>query len=129
GQINDQRSQAHCGTGNLCRYLYLVHGGEEYGTHGEYNCSKAQSAACPEQPVAALSQRLMRNHQKGNHRKCAYQETYADMLCGGVMNFVGHETSDGASHHFQTILIDDAVHTNCGSRKHINLIQEGDKIS
>ena len=50
------------------------------------------------------------------------------MLCGRVMDFIGHKASDWAADHLQTVLINDSVHTyRCGG-KHVNLVQERDKI-
>ena len=45
------------------------------------------------------------------------------------MYFIRHKTADRSADHFQSILIDDAVHADCGSRQHVDLIQKWNKVS
>src|SRR5699024_8611089 len=108
GQVDDQRSQAHGSDGDRGGKLYDVHGGEEHGTHGEHDGAEAQGAGSTDDPVAGSAQRLVGDHQEQSHGHDADDEAHADVLGAGLVHLVGHEAADGAAHHFQAVLVDDA---------------------
>ena len=128
GKIDNQGCQTHGSACDFCRNLYFIHGSKEYSAHCENNCTKAQGTGSANHPVAALSQHFVRNHQKSSHGCGTYEEAHADMFGGGFVNLIRHKAANGAADHFQSVLVEDPIHTYCSSRKHINLVQERNKI-
>lgn len=79
-KIDDQGSETHGSTGNLCRYFHLIHRSEEDCAHGKYNRSKAQGAGRAKNPVAVLAKHFVRYHQERCHCDSTYKKTDTDVF-------------------------------------------------
>ena len=70
----------------------------------------------------------MGDHQEQSHGHDADDEAHADVLGAGLVHLIGHEAADGAAHHFQAVLVDDAVGTHRGGGQQVDVVQEGDEV-
>ena len=107
-KVTDKGSDGHSGTSDLSWNLYFVHRCKEDRTHTEYTGTDGQRDCHTENDAHILVGQECVHSQNGS-----YDHEYDLKVFGcGMKNFVRDDTANRIAKHFQTILVNDSVHTH-----------------